>query len=97
MADPDQLVQFFFITPRMNSGYEPSQQAQDLVKQASQELDPAKRKQIYYQLQQIYNTDVGGTIDLYYTSNVAYIGNNIQGYYRSPLGFPYWWEFWRSK
>ena len=97
MADPDQLVQFFFITPRMNSGYQPSQQAQDLVNQASQELDPEKRKQIYYQLQQIYANDVGGTIDLYYTANVAYIGNNIQGYYRSPLGFPYWWEFWRSK
>ncbi len=97
MADPDQLVQFFFITPRMNSGYEPSQEAQDMVTQASQELDPEKRKQIYYKLQEIYNNDVGGTIDLYYTSNVAYIGNKIQGYYRSPLGFPYWWEFWRSK
>jgi peptide/nickel transport system substrate-binding protein len=97
MADPDQLVQFFFITPRMNSGYQPSQQAQDLVNQASQELDPDKRKQIYYQLQQIYNTDVGGTIDLYYTTNIAYIGKNIKGYYRSPLGFPYWWEFWRAK
>ncbi|HVB63823.1 MAG TPA: ABC transporter substrate-binding protein [Nitrolancea sp.] len=97
MADPDQLVQFFFITPRMNSGYEPSKAAQDLVTQASQELDPAKRKQIYYQLQQIYNTDVGGTIDLYYTTNIAYISKNVQGYYRSPLGFPYWWEFWRSK
>jgi peptide/nickel transport system substrate-binding protein len=97
MADPDQLVQFFFITPRMNSGYQPAQSAQDLVNQASEELDPDKRKQIYYQLQQIYNTDVGGTIDLYYTTNIAYIGKDIQGYYRSPLGFPYWWEFWRSK
>jgi peptide/nickel transport system substrate-binding protein len=97
MADPDQLVQFFFITPRMNSGYQPSQQAQDLVNQASQELDPDKRKQIYYQLQQIYNTDVGGTIDLYYTTNVAYIGKKIMGYYRSPLGRPYWREFWRAK
>jgi peptide/nickel transport system substrate-binding protein len=97
MADPDQLVNFFFITPRMNSGYQPSQEAQDMVNQASQELDPDKRKQIYSQLQQIYNNDVGGTISLYYTANVAYIGNDIQGYYRSPLGFPYWWEFWRSK
>ena len=97
MADPDQLVQFFFITPRMNSGYEPSQDAKDMVKQASEELDPEKRKQLYYKLQEIYNNDVGGTIDLYYTQNVAYIGNNVKGYYRTPLGRPYWHEFWKSK
>ncbi len=97
MADPDQLVQFFFITPRMNSGYEPSQDAKDMVKQASEELDPEKRKQLYYKLQEIYNNDVGGTIDLYYTQNVAYIGNNVEGYYRTPLGRPYWHEFWKSK
>jgi ABC-type transport system substrate-binding protein len=97
MPDPDQLVQFFFITPRIDSDYQPAQSTIDLVNQASQELDPDKRKQSYYQLQQIYNQDMGGVIPLYYTSNIAYIGNNIQGYYRSPLGFPYWWEFWRSK
>jgi peptide/nickel transport system substrate-binding protein len=97
MADPDQLVQFFFVTPRIDSDYEPTQATLDLVKQASQELDPDKRKQIYYQLQQIYNQDMGGVIPLYYTSNVAFIGKNVQGYYRSPLGFPFWWEFWRSK
>ncbi|HVB63824.1 MAG TPA: ABC transporter substrate-binding protein [Nitrolancea sp.] len=97
MADPDQLVNFFFVTPRIDSDYEPAQSTLDLVKQASQELDPDKRKQIYYQLQDIYNQDVGGVIPLYYTSNVAFIGKNIQGYYRSPLGFPFWWEFWRSK
>ncbi len=96
MADPDQLVQFFFVTPRMNTGYQPSQDAVNLVNQAAEELDPAKRKQDYYQLQQTYNQDVGGTISLYYTSSISYIGNNVQGFYRSPLGFYYWWEVWKK-
>jgi len=97
MADPDQLINFFFVTPRIDSDYQPAQSTLDLVTQGSQELDPNKRKQINFQLQDIYNQDMGGVIPLYYTSNVAFIGNNIQGYYRSPLGFPFWWEFWRSK
>ncbi|HET9017379.1 MAG TPA: ABC transporter substrate-binding protein, partial [Thermomicrobiaceae bacterium] len=97
MADPEQLVEFFFVTPRMNSGYQPAQSAINLVNQAQQELDPAKRQQDFYQLQQIYNQDVGGTISLYYTPLASYVGNNVQGFYRSPLGFPFFWETWLGK
>lgn len=97
MADPEDLVNFFLITPRMNTGYQPAASTVELVKAAQQELDPAKRQQDFYQLQQIYNTDVGGTISLYYTSLASYMGKNIQGHFISPLGFPYFWETWISK
>jgi peptide/nickel transport system substrate-binding protein len=94
MADPEQLVEFFFVTPRMNSGYVPAQDAVDMVNKAQQELDPEKRKQYFFQLQQIYNQDVGGTIDLYFTPLASFVGNNVQNFYRSPLGFPYFRETW---
>jgi peptide/nickel transport system substrate-binding protein len=97
MADPEQLVQFFFIDPRMNSGYEPNQHAKDLVKDASQELDHDKRCKDYYELQDIYNQDVGGTISLYYTPSVNYVTPEVKDFYRSPLGVPFWWQTWLSK
>jgi peptide/nickel transport system substrate-binding protein len=94
MADPEQHVQFFFNDPRMNTGYEPDQHALDLVEQASEELDPDARCEIYHELQDIYNEDVGGTISLYYTPSVNYVSPNMQGFTRSPLGVPYWWRTW---
>ena len=93
-ADPDQQVEFYIVTPRFLSGYQPSQHMLDLVQQASQELDPAKRQQLYYEIQSIYNQDVGGTITLYYTQSVNYLGPKVRGFVRSPLGVPLWWQTW---
>ena len=92
MMDPDQLVQFFFIDPRMNSGYQPSASAVQLVKSAAEELDPKKRAQMYDQIQTIYNADVGGTISLYYTPSVNYLTPTVQGFMRTPLGVPLYWR-----
>jgi ABC-type dipeptide/oligopeptide/nickel transport system permease subunit len=36
MLDPEQHVQFFFVDPRMHTGWQPSQHAQDLVRSAAQ-------------------------------------------------------------
>lgn len=97
MVDPEQLVVFFFVEPRMNTGYQPSQHAIDLVKAASQELDPDKRCQMYAELQDIYNQDVGGTITLYYTPSVNYLGPDVKNFFRSPLGMPFYKETWLAK
>jgi len=97
MMDPDQLVQFFFIDPRMNTGYQPSDQAVQLVKAAAEERDPDKRQQMYYQIQDIYNADVGGTISLYYTPSVNYLTPSVQDFYRTPLGVPFYWKAWLAK
>lgn len=94
MMDPEQIAEFFFVEPRMNTGYEPSQHALDLVEAASTELDADKRCTIYHELQDIYNQDVGGTISLYYTPSVNYVSPNVEGFYRTPLGVPLWRQTW---
>ena len=92
MMDPDQLVQFFFVDPKMNTGYQPSDHAVQVVKSAAEELDPKKRAQMYYEIQNIYNTDIGGTIPLYYTPSVNYLTPTVQGFFRTPLGVPIYWR-----
>jgi peptide/nickel transport system substrate-binding protein len=97
MLDPEQLVIFFFVDPRMNTGYQPSQHATDLAKSASQELDPAKRCQMYGELQDTYNQDVGGTITLYYTPSVNYLTPSVKNFVRTPLGVPLYKQVWIAK
>jgi peptide/nickel transport system substrate-binding protein len=97
MVDPEQLVIFFFVDPRMNTGYQPSQQTTDLAKAASQELDPQKRCQDYDQLQDTYNQDVGGTITLYYTPSVNYLTPSVKNFVRTPLGVPLYKQVWLAK
>lgn len=94
MMDPEQIVEFFFVEPRMNTGYQPAQHALDLVDQASVTLDPDARCMLYYELQTIYNEDVGGTISLYFTPSVNYVTPNVEGFKRSPLGVPLWRLTW---
>jgi peptide/nickel transport system substrate-binding protein len=94
MMDAEQIVEFFFVSPRMNTGYQPSQEALDQVAAAAIELDHDARCQIYYGLQDTYNTDVGGTISLYYTPSVNYVLPSVQGFVRSPLGVPLWRQTW---
>ena len=97
MLDPEQHVQFFFVGPRMHTGWQPSPRAAELVKAASQELDADKRCQMFAELQDIYNDDVGGTISLYYTPSVNYLGPDVKGFFRTPLGVPYYQDVWLTK
>lgn len=97
MLDPEQHVQFFFVDPRMQTGWQPSQHATDLVKAASQELDPDKRSKMYYELQDIYNDDIGGTISLYYTPSINYLGPDVKNFFRTPLGVPFYRDTWLAK
>jgi peptide/nickel transport system substrate-binding protein len=97
MVDPEQHVIFFFVDPKMNTGYQPSQHATDLAKAASQELDPQKRCQMYGELQDTYNQDVGGTITLYYTPSVNYLSPDVKGFTRTPLGVPLYKQTWLGK
>jgi ABC-type transport system substrate-binding protein len=97
MVDPEQLVIFFFVDPRMNTGYQPSQHATDVAKTASQELDANQRCQMYNELQDIYNQDVGGTITLYYTPSVNYLTLDVKNFARTPLGVPLYKQVWIAK
>ncbi len=97
MLDAEQHVQFFFVDPRMQTGWQPSQRATDLVKAASQELDVDKRCAMFAELQNIYNEDVGGTISLYYTPSVNYLGPDVKNFFRTPLGVPFYKDTWLAK
>jgi peptide/nickel transport system substrate-binding protein len=97
ILDPEQHVVFMCVTPRINSGWEPDPHVGELVTAASLELDPEKRRQIYYELQNIYNDQVGGTITLYYTPSVNYVTPDVKGFYRSPLAMPFFRDVWLSK
>lgn len=97
MLDPEQHVQFFFVDPRMHTGYQPSARATDLVKAATQELDPVKRCAMFAELQNIYNDDVGGTISLYYTPSINYLSPEVKNFFRTPLGVPFFKDTWLAK
>jgi ABC-type transport system substrate-binding protein len=81
----------------MNTGYQPSQHATDVAKSASQELDTNKRCQMYNELQDVYNQDVGGTITLYYTPSVNYLTPDVKNFTRTPLGMPLYKQVWIAK
>jgi peptide/nickel transport system substrate-binding protein len=57
----------------------------DLVIKARIEMDPAKREQMYVDLQKIAKQDVTW-IDLYYSPHRNVSRKNIKGFYQSPLG-----------
>jgi len=97
ILDPEQHVVFFCVDPRMNTAWAPDQHTTDLATAASQELDPTKRRQMYSELQGVYNDQVGGTITLYYTPSVNYLSPNVKGFFRTPLGVPLYRDVWLSK
>jgi len=97
ILDPEQHVVFMCVDPKINSNWIPDQHTTDLATGASHELDTDKRRQMYYELQNIYNDQVGGTTTLMYTPSVNYIGSNVKGFYRSPLGMPFYRYVWLSK
>src|SRR5581483_11750229 len=97
ILDPEQHVIFMCVDPKINSNWMPDQHVTDLATGASHELDTTKRGQMYAELQDIYNDQVGGTITLFYTPSVNYLSPDVKGFYRSPLGMPFFRDVWLSK
>ncbi len=97
ILDPEQHVVFMCVDPKINSNWQPDPHVGELVTAASLELDPEKRRKLYYEVQDIYNDQVGGTISLYYTPSVNYLSPDVKGFFRSPLAMPFFREVWLSK
>ena len=57
----------------------------DLVNKAAVEQDPAKRKQMYYEIQWLAKEDVHW-IDLYYSPFRNASRSNVKGFVQNPLG-----------
>ena len=87
IIDPDELVSYA-ILPESNENYHTgwtNQQAIDLAHQAQTELDPEKRRQLYYQIQQIHKEDAP-FVYLYVIPYVDVLSSSIKGYFHHPMG-----------
>ena len=62
-----------------------NQKVKELVAAARIEMDPAKREQMYTDLQKMAKEDVNW-IDLYYSPFINVSRNNIENFYQNPLG-----------
>jgi peptide/nickel transport system substrate-binding protein len=93
-VDPELHVRFFIVEPRMNSGWEGNERATELAEAANEELDSDVRCDMFKEIQEIYNEEHGGTISLFYTPNVCYLSNDLQGYAMTPLSRPLFYRAW---
>jgi peptide/nickel transport system substrate-binding protein len=87
ILDPDQKTTFVLGHDSNNNymtNYK-SDAVKDLVAKARQELDPAKRAQMYFDLQKMAKEDVNW-IDLYYSPYINVARKNVENFYQNPLG-----------
>jgi peptide/nickel transport system substrate-binding protein len=87
IIDPDQKSTFSLgMDENLNyyTRYE-NQEVADLVAQGRIELDPAKRREIYYKIQAIAKDDVHW-IDLYYAPYCNISRTNVHDFFQNPLG-----------
>jgi peptide/nickel transport system substrate-binding protein len=87
IIDPDELVSYA-ILPESNDNFHTgwsNQNAIDLAKQAQTETDPEKRRQLYYQVQQIHKDD-GPCVYLYVVPYIDALSKRVQGFFHHPMG-----------
>jgi len=88
IIDPSELCEYAFI-PEMGrcleTSWESTDRAIELVEQGKREMDPAKRKQIYLELQKIYYDNVP-LIPVFYLPFRVAMDKNIEGFVETPLG-----------
>jgi peptide/nickel transport system substrate-binding protein len=87
IIDPDQKTTFVLGMDSNNNymTFYQNQKAAELVAQARVEIDPDKRREIYYELQAIAKEDVPW-IDLYYSPYRNISRTNVHDFVQSPLG-----------
>jgi peptide/nickel transport system substrate-binding protein len=87
ILDPDQKTTFV-VGHDSNMNYMTrykNDKVKDLVAAARLELDPAKREQMYVEIQKMAKEDVNW-IDLYYSPYINVSRKNIANFYQNPLG-----------
>ncbi|MEZ4520744.1 MAG: ABC transporter substrate-binding protein [Thermomicrobiales bacterium] len=89
MIDPDQILGYFTLPDASDyakTGYS-NPRVEELVRAAKTELDPEKRQEMYYEVQEIYREEG----PLFYLFSIPYIDalqNYVKGFWQHPLG-PY--------
>lgn len=87
IIDPDQLTSYAII-PDSSENYHTgwvSQEAIDLANEARGELDPEKRRDLYYQIQKIH-MDEAPFIYLYVIPYTDVLNKRVQGFFHHPMG-----------
>ena len=87
IVDPDELVSYA-ILPESTQNYHTgwiNQNAIDLANKGRTTLDPAQRKQIYYDIQKIHMDDAPW-IYLYVLPYIDALNKKVQGYFHHPMG-----------
>jgi peptide/nickel transport system substrate-binding protein len=87
IIDPDELVSYA-ILPESNDDYHTGwqdPQAISLAHQAQTTLDPAKRQQLYYQIQQIHK-DAAPFVYLFVLPYIDVLNVKVKGFFHHPMG-----------
>jgi peptide/nickel transport system substrate-binding protein len=95
IIDPDELVSYA-ILPESSENYQTgwnNQEAMDLAQAGRAELDPAKRKEIYYRIQEIFNTDSPMVI-LYQKPYVEVMTTKVHNFQQPPTAQYVWKATW---
>jgi len=85
--DPSQITSYFAIyevVESLHTGFQ-SDEVEALFDESQKELDPAKRGELYRQIQEIY-TQAAPFIFLYETPYPVALRKNVEGFYQLPLG-----------
>jgi peptide/nickel transport system substrate-binding protein len=92
VVDAAQQAYWFTVDPAMRSGWV-NERAVELVAEAAVELDPQKRCEMYYELQEIVNEDAILVL-LYHTPFTTFISKDVNGFYQIPLGWLVFKQTW---
>lgn len=95
IIDPDELVAYA-VLPESSEAYHTgwaNPEAQDLARQGAAELDPAKRREIYFRIQEIFNQD-SVMLLLYHKPYVDVTTTRVRNFGHPPTGQWEWKQTW---
>jgi peptide/nickel transport system substrate-binding protein len=95
IVDPDELVAYA-VLPESSEAFQTgwsNAEAQDLARQGAAELDPAKRQEIYFRIQELFNEE-SPMLPLYYTPYVNLTTAGVHNFNHPPTGEYDWKLTW---
>jgi peptide/nickel transport system substrate-binding protein len=98
IADPNEITSYFAYSPTidaLHSGWK-NDEVDKLFVQSQSEIDPAKRKDEYAQIQKIFN-ETGPTVPLYETPYPVALNKKVNGFLQIPLGNNIFTKTWLAK
>jgi peptide/nickel transport system substrate-binding protein len=98
IADPSEITSYFAYSPTidaLHSGWK-NEEVDELFKKTQSQMDPAKRKEDYARIQEIFNTS-GPIVPLYQTPYPVALGQEVRDFIQIPLGNNVFREAWLSK